>query len=76
MDEYELLEVWRGLRPLTPDGLPIIGKSRKWKNLIIATGHGMQGLALGPITGKLVAQLVCGETPSIDLTALREERFL
>jgi D-amino-acid dehydrogenase len=75
MDDYELLEIWRGLRPLTPDGLPIIGKSHRWTNLTIATGHGMQGLALGPITGKLVAQLVCGETPSIDLTALREQRF-
>ena len=75
MDEFELLELWRGMRPLTPDGLPIIGRSQKLKNLIIATGHGMQGLALGPITGQLVSQLACGETPSIDIAGLREERF-
>jgi D-amino-acid dehydrogenase len=74
-DEYETLEIWRGLRPLTPDGLPIIGKSSKWINLIIATGHGMQGLALGPITGKLVAQLTTQEAPSVDLAGLKEERF-
>jgi D-amino-acid dehydrogenase len=75
MDEYELLEIWGGLRPLTPDGLPIIGRSQIWKNLIIATGHGMQGLALGPITGKIVAQLVCEEKPTVDVGGLGEERF-
>ena len=75
LDEFEVLEIWQGLRPLTPDGLPIIGRSQKWKNLIIATGHGMLGLALGPITGKVVAELLCGETPSIDLKDLGEDRF-
>jgi len=74
-DEYQTLEIWRGLRPLTPDGLPIVGTSQKWSNLIIATGHGMQGLSLGPITGKLVAQLTTKETPSVDAAGLREERF-
>lgn len=74
-DEYQTLEIWRGLRPLTPDGLPIIGISKTWSNLVIATGHGMQGLALGPITGKLVAQLTSKETPSVDVAGLSEERF-
>jgi D-amino-acid dehydrogenase len=74
IDKCELVEIWRGLRPLTPDGLPIVGRSRLWKNLIIATGHGMQGLALGPITGKIVAQLVLNETPCIDLAGLTQER--
>jgi D-amino-acid dehydrogenase len=75
MDDFELLEIWRGLRPLTPDGLPIIGRSQQWRNLTIATGHGMQGIALGPVTGKVVAQLICGEAPCVDLSGLREERF-
>jgi D-amino-acid dehydrogenase len=74
-DEYQTLEIWRGLRPLTPDGLPILGISKSWSNLIIATGHGMQGVSLGPITGKLVAQLVTKETPSIDVGRLGEDRF-
>ena len=75
MDNLELIEIWRGLRPLTPDGLPVIGKSRRWNNLTIATGHGMQGIALGPVTGKLVAELTCRETPSVDIAGLGEERF-
>jgi len=75
-DEYETLEIWRGLRPLTPDGLPIIAISKTWSNLIIATGHGMQGISLGPITGKLVAELSNKETPSVNLAGLGQERFL
>lgn len=73
--ELELLEIWRGLRPLTPDTLPIIGRSRRFDNLIIATGHGMLGMSLGPITGKLVAQIAGDETPAVDLTPLRVDRF-
>jgi len=75
LEDLELLEIWRGLRPLTPDGLPVIGRSRRWTNLTIATGHGMQGIALGPVTGKLVAELTCRETPSVDIAGLGVERF-
>ena len=46
-----------------------------FENLIVATGHAMVGMSLGPITGKLVAQLACGESPSVDLKPLRAERF-
>ena len=69
-DGYEILEIWRGFRPLTPDGLPIIEGPGRWNNLTIATGHGMQGIAMGPITGKLVAQLICKETPALDVAGL------
>ncbi len=75
MDGLETLEVWHGLRPCTPDGLPIIGRVQSFDDVIIATGHGMLGMSLGPVTGRLVAQLVCGEQPDIDLTPLRVERF-
>jgi len=75
VENLELLEIWRGLRPLTPDGLPIIGRSRRWKNLTIATGHGMQGIALGPITGKLVAELTAGSACSVPIDGLGEDRF-
>jgi D-amino-acid dehydrogenase len=68
-------EVWSGLRPCTPDGLPIIGRATALPNLIVATGHAMMGLSLGPITGQLVAQLACDETPTLDLAPLRVERF-
>ncbi|MAG36412.1 MAG: FAD-dependent oxidoreductase [Dehalococcoidia bacterium] len=75
MEDLELLEIWSGLRPLTSDTLPIIGRSEAFENLIVATGHGMLGLTHAPITGKLVAQLVGGETPALDLTPFRVERF-
>ncbi len=74
-DELEQLELWRGLRPCTPDGLPIVGRSGSYENLIFATGHGTLGMSLGPITGKLVAQIASGEKTGFDLTSLKSERF-
>jgi D-amino-acid dehydrogenase len=69
------LEVWRGLRPCTPDGLPILGRPAAFDNLILATGHAMIGMSLGPVTGKLIAQMVAREKPSIDVSALSPDRF-
>jgi D-amino-acid dehydrogenase len=74
-EKWETLEVWRGLRPCTPDGLPIVGRARAYDNLTLATGHAMVGISLGPITGKLVSQIVTGETPELDVRPLRVERF-
>jgi D-amino-acid dehydrogenase len=71
----EPLETWRGLRPLTPDDLPVIGRPRGLANVVVATGHGMSGMCQGPITGELVAQLVHGETPALDLTPFSPDRF-
>jgi D-amino-acid dehydrogenase len=71
----ELIEIWRGLRPCTPDGLPFLGRPLGYENLIIAAGHAMIGISLAPITGKLVAELVARERPSIDLAAFSVERF-
>ena len=75
LDSVRVLEVWRGLRPCTPDGLPVIGRVQAYQNLIVATGHAMLGMSLGPITGKLVSQLAQNEEPEIDLASLRLERF-
>jgi D-amino-acid dehydrogenase len=75
-ERLKLVEIWRGLRPCTPDGLPFIGRARAWENLTVAAGHAMIGLSLGPITGKLVSQLVVGEETEIDLGALAVERFV
>ena len=74
-DALELLEIWRGLRPCTPDGLPYLGRSQQYDNLTIAAGHAMIGMSLSPITGKLVSQIVTREKPQIDLTPFRIERF-
>ncbi|MEM8856770.1 MAG: FAD-dependent oxidoreductase [Chloroflexota bacterium] len=68
-------EPWSGYRPLTPDSLPYIGRSERVDNLIFATGHGMMGVTHGPITGKLVTEILTSQPPSIDLTPLRPERF-
>jgi D-amino-acid dehydrogenase len=69
------VEIWRGLRPLTPDDLPILGRPAGTSGLILATGHGMSGISQGPISGELIAQLVSGETPEIDLAPFSPDRF-
>ncbi len=66
---------WVGLRPCAPDGLPYLGRTTRCRNLVIATGHAMMGLSLGPISGRLVAELVTGEPPSIDLGLLAPDRY-
>jgi len=72
---FELQEIWRGMRPCTPDGLPCIGRTRRWENLLVATGHGTIGILQAPITGLLICQLVTGEKTRVDLSRLRPERF-
>ncbi|MBD3236364.1 MAG: FAD-dependent oxidoreductase [Candidatus Eisenbacteria bacterium] len=66
--------VWHGLRPLSPDTLPYLGRPRRYENLVVATGHSMIGLSLGPATGMLVTQILQGEPPAIDLRLLRADR--
>jgi len=68
-------EVWRGLRPCTPDGLPFLGRSAKYANLVVAAGHATVGLSLGPVSGSVVSRLVCGEDPGFDLRPLSPERY-
>lgn len=60
-------DIWYGFRPSSPDGLPYIGRCKKRENLIIATGHGMMGLSLGPATGLLVSQIVSGIATDIKM---------
>lgn len=75
LERTPMIETWSGLRPTTPDGLPIIAKPKSLRNLVVAAGHAMLGLSLGPGTGQLVAELVTGAKPSFDLTPFRLERF-
>lgn len=67
-------EVQCGLRPLSPDGLPFIGKTNKYKNLSLATGHSMMGWSLGPVTGKLISELLSEKKTSLDLSPFAPER--
>jgi D-amino-acid dehydrogenase len=66
---------WTGVRPGTPDSLPFIGRGVRYRNVVFATGHGAMGMGLAPCTGELVAQLVAGEPPGLDLTPFRLDRF-
>lgn len=68
-------EVWTGLRPCTPDGLPYLGPTQRFANLLVAAGHAMLGLSLGAVTGQLIGEAIDGEAPSIPLDLLRPERF-
>jgi D-hydroxyproline dehydrogenase subunit beta len=66
---------WAGLRPWLPDHRPAIGPSRAVPGLWVATGHEGAGVALGPVTGRLVAQALCGEKPLLDLAPFDPDRF-
>jgi D-hydroxyproline dehydrogenase subunit beta len=66
---------WAGLRPWLPDHLPAIGPSKAVEGLWLATGHEGAGVALGPVTGRLIAQLYCGEPPLTDPTPFDPDRF-
>lgn len=73
--ELRVLERWAGLRPVTPDGIPIIGPSPRWENVVYAVGHGKLGLSLGPVTGRLVAQLLCDLPTDLDVEPFSPARF-
>lgn len=62
------------MRPLTPDRLPYIGRSKTLHNVIYATGHAMMGWSLGPATGKLVAEIIDNKKPSMKMEAFDPER--
>lgn len=63
-----------GLRPVTPDGLPYIGKTSQYNNLTFATGHAMMGWSLGPATGKLVTEIISDQKPSLDIAPFHVQR--
>jgi D-amino-acid dehydrogenase len=75
LEGRRVLDVWAGLRPCTPDGLPVIGRPPGLDGLIVATGHAMKGTSLAPVTARLVAELVSGATPSHDLAPFSPARF-
>ncbi|GGK20666.1 NAD(P)/FAD-dependent oxidoreductase [Salinarimonas ramus] len=68
-------ETWMGSRPSTPDGLPVIGFAPRAHRVVLAFGHGHIGFATGPLTGRLVAELLAGETPSVPLAPFAPDRF-
>ncbi|MEZ5498050.1 MAG: FAD-dependent oxidoreductase [Steroidobacteraceae bacterium] len=75
LEALRAVPAWAGLRPCTPDGLPLLGRLSRFDNVVIASGHAMLGVSLGAVTGRLGAQLLARQTPAIALQALDPERF-
>jgi len=73
--DFDGIAPWRGLRPCSPDGLPYLGRTGRYANLTLATGHAMMGMSLAPITGQLVAGIISGDHPALDLTLLSPDRY-
>jgi D-amino-acid dehydrogenase len=73
--DASLQEAQVGLRPLSPDGLPVLGTVSDVEGAFVATGHGPTGLQLGPYSGKLVADMIRGIEPAYDLTPFAVDRF-
>jgi D-amino-acid dehydrogenase len=74
-EHFAGIQPWCGLRPCSPDGLPYLGRTRRYTNLLLATGHAMMGMSLGPITGILVSQLLSDETPVVTIDQLSPDRY-
>ena len=68
-------DIWFGFRPVSPDGMPYIGLSNKYQNLAVATGHAMIGLSLGPATGKIISQVLNGQSTEMNTTPFAVDRF-
>lgn len=68
-------EEWVGMRPMTPDGLPVIGKVPEMENAYIATGHAMVGMSMAPATGKIMSDLISRDNTEFDISAFKPSRF-
>lgn len=69
------LKIWEGLRPVTPDGVPLIGRTKQIENLLVAAGHAMMGVSLAPVTGKIISDLVDGKSDGFYGDFLSPNRF-
>jgi D-amino-acid dehydrogenase len=68
-------DIWFGFRPVSPDGMPYIGLSNKYKNLAVASGHAMIGLSLGPATGKIISEVLNGQPTEMNINPFAVDRF-
>jgi D-amino-acid dehydrogenase len=75
LPSIEQAKIWVGLRPCTPNGLPVVDWVPGTDNLLLATGHAMLGISLAAVTGELVAALLMGKRPELDITPLRADRW-
>ncbi|QKJ21781.1 NAD(P)/FAD-dependent oxidoreductase [Poseidonibacter lekithochrous] len=75
ISESSMKDIWAGLRPCSPDGIPYIGRSDSLSNVIIATGHAMMGVSLGPATGKIVSDLINENNTDLNIQKMNLNRF-
>jgi len=75
LGQFNIIRAFAGLRPSTPDGYPIIGSTKKVEGFIVATGHEGDGIALSPITGRLVSEIITEGKSSIPIDKLSPDRF-
>jgi D-amino-acid dehydrogenase len=73
--DFDGIKPWFGYRPCSPDGLPYVGRFDRYANLTAACGHAMLGVTLAPGTGRLVAEILSGRKPSVNLDLLRPDRY-
>lgn len=75
ISEESIVQAKKGLRPVSPDGMPYIGKLNRFENVYLATGHAMMGMSLGPATGLLISQMIEGKVPFMDTSLFHPNRF-
>lgn len=68
-------KIWSGLRPCSPDGLPFVGRTISPENLVVATGHSMMGMSMGPATGETVRDIIEGKKQDADLSLFSPDRY-
>jgi len=68
-------DIWFGFRPVTPDGLPYLGFAGRLDNLLVAGGHAMSGMSLGPASGQVIADLANKQQTSVNIKAFDPGRF-
>ena len=73
LDAY--FDPWSGSRPMTPDGLPLLGRPHGFENMVVAGGHGMFGLSLAPATALALSELIIDGRSPTDLSDFHPERF-
>jgi D-amino-acid dehydrogenase len=74
LDWDERFDTWAGSRPMSADGLPFIGRPRRWRNVVVGAGHGMFGLTLAPPSGVAISELIMTGRSSTDITAFDPDR--
>jgi D-amino-acid dehydrogenase len=75
LPQPDVSKAWFGYRPVSPDGMPYIGRHRKFSNLCYAGGHAMLGVTAAAGTGKLIEEIISGKPTAIEVTHFNPERF-